>query len=183
MSKLRSDNQVLWLLLQNIWVVPKFWRFTGWFRNALRYLIVNVRNLEAIIFIFKKIEHQHIYSDLRHGTQFHLREEFEPKYFTPVDIMVVDRDNSLAIHHCSGNVLPQQQILILTAHFATTLEELCNIKRTSSEPSDELMMEPCCALKYYPAVEVCQNEKVVTFMEKIIFTPISFQSSTSSSTS
>ena len=23
-------------------------------------------------------------------------------------------------------------------------------------------MEPCCALKYYPAVEVCQNEKVPT---------------------
>ena len=32
------------------------------------------------------------------------------------------------------------------------------------------MMEPCCALKYYPAVEVCQNEKVATFMDKIIFT-------------
>ena len=27
---------------------------------------------------------------------------------------------------------------------------------------DELMMEPCCALKYYPAVDVCQNEKVGT---------------------
>ena len=79
--------------------------------------------------------------------------------------MVVYRDNSLAIHHCSGNVLPQKQILILTAHFVTILEELWNAKRTSNEPSDELMMEPCCALKYYPAVEVCQNEKVATFMD------------------
>ena len=84
--------------------------------------------------------------------------------------MVVYRDNSLAIHHCSGNVLPQKQILILTAHFVTILEELWNAKRTSNEPSDELMMEPCCALKYYPAVEVCQNEKVATFMEKIMVT-------------
>ena len=92
------------------------------------------------------------------------------KYFTPVDFMVVYRDNSLAIHHCSGNVLPQQQIFVLTAHFITILEELWNVKRTSNEPSDELMMEPCCALKYYPAVEVCQNEKVATFMDKIIFT-------------
>ena len=32
------------------------------------------------------------------------------------------------------------------------------------------MMEPCCALKYYPAVEVCQNEKVATYMDKIIVT-------------
>ena len=46
------------------------------------------------------------------------------------------------------------------------IEELWNVKRASNELSDELMMEPCCALKYYPAVEVCQNEKVVTFMEK-----------------
>ena len=26
--------------------------------------------------------------------------------------------------------------------------------------SDELTMEPCCALKYYPAVDACQSEKV-----------------------
>ena len=88
-----------------------------------------------------------------------------PKYFTPIDIIIVDRDNSPAIHHCSGNILPQQQIFILTARFVTILEELWNAKRTSNEPSDELMMEPCCALKYYPAVEVCQNEKVATFMD------------------
>ena len=24
---------------------------------------------------------------------------------------------------------------------------------------DELMMEPCCALKYYPEIEICVNEK------------------------
>ena len=24
---------------------------------------------------------------------------------------------------------------------------------------DELMMEPCCALKYFPELEVCQSEK------------------------
>jgi hypothetical protein len=24
---------------------------------------------------------------------------------------------------------------------------------------DELMMEPCCALKYYPEIETCVNEK------------------------
>ena len=27
---------------------------------------------------------------------------------------------------------------------------------------DELMMEPCCALKYYPEIETCVNEKQVT---------------------
>ena len=27
--------------------------------------------------------------------------------------------------------------------------------------SDELTMEPCCALKYYPAVDACQSEKVL----------------------
>ena len=48
------------------------------------------------------------------------------------------------------------------------IEELWNVKRASNELSDELMMEPCCALKYYPAVEVCQNEKVATFMDKIM---------------
>ena len=26
---------------------------------------------------------------------------------------------------------------------------------------DELMMEPCCALKYYPEIETCVNEKQV----------------------
>ena len=26
---------------------------------------------------------------------------------------------------------------------------------------DELMMEPCCALKYYPEIEICHNEKQV----------------------
>ncbi len=26
---------------------------------------------------------------------------------------------------------------------------------------DELMMEPCCALKYYPEIEICVNEKQV----------------------
>ena len=25
---------------------------------------------------------------------------------------------------------------------------------------DELAMEPCCALKYYPQIDVCQSEKV-----------------------
>ena len=24
---------------------------------------------------------------------------------------------------------------------------------------DELIMEPCCALKYYPQIDVCQSEK------------------------
>ena len=24
---------------------------------------------------------------------------------------------------------------------------------------DEMTMEPCCALKYYPAIDVCQSEK------------------------
>ena len=28
---------------------------------------------------------------------------------------------------------------------------------------DELMMEPCCALKYYPEIETCVNEKQVIF--------------------
>ena len=27
---------------------------------------------------------------------------------------------------------------------------------------DELMMEPCCALKYYPEIETCVNEKQVS---------------------
>lgn len=27
---------------------------------------------------------------------------------------------------------------------------------------DELMMEPCCALKYYPEIEQCVNEKQVS---------------------
>ena len=27
-------------------------------------------------------------------------------------------------------------------------------------PLDELTMEPCCALRYYPAVDACQCEKV-----------------------
>ncbi len=27
---------------------------------------------------------------------------------------------------------------------------------------DELMMEPCCALKYYPEIEICVNEKTVS---------------------
>ena len=26
--------------------------------------------------------------------------------------------------------------------------------------TDEMTMEPCCALKYYPAIDVCQSEKV-----------------------
>jgi len=26
---------------------------------------------------------------------------------------------------------------------------------------DELMMEPCCALKYYPEIDTCVNEKQV----------------------
>ena len=29
---------------------------------------------------------------------------------------------------------------------------------------DELMMEPCCALKYYPEIEICVNEKTVIFI-------------------
>ena len=29
---------------------------------------------------------------------------------------------------------------------------------------DELMMEPCCALKYYPEIETCVNEKQVRIL-------------------
>ena len=29
---------------------------------------------------------------------------------------------------------------------------------------DELMMEPCCALKYYPEIETCVNEKQVCIL-------------------
>ena len=29
---------------------------------------------------------------------------------------------------------------------------------------DELMMEPCCALKYYPEIETCVNEKQVRLL-------------------
>ena len=32
---------------------------------------------------------------------------------------------------------------------------------------DELMMEPCCALKYYPEIDTCVNEKQVTFWTEI----------------
>ena len=31
---------------------------------------------------------------------------------------------------------------------------------------DELMMEPCCALKYYPEMETCVNEKTGDLKEK-----------------
>ena len=32
---------------------------------------------------------------------------------------------------------------------------------------DELMMEPCCALKYYPEIEICHNEKQVRTEETV----------------
>ena len=31
---------------------------------------------------------------------------------------------------------------------------------------DELMMEPCCALKYYPEIETCVNEKTGDLKER-----------------
>ena len=40
---------------------------------------------------------------------------------------------------------------------------------------DELMMEPCCALKYYPAVDVCQNEKVVLVLVLVLVYPAPLQ--------
>ena len=30
----------------------------------------------------------------------------------------------------------------------------------TTSQTDEMTMEPCCALKYYPAIDVCQSEKV-----------------------
>ena len=29
---------------------------------------------------------------------------------------------------------------------------------------DELLLEPCCALKYYPEIETCVNEKQVCIL-------------------
>ena len=40
-------------------------------------------------------------------------------------------------------------------------------KLVSAIASDELTMEPCCALKYYPAVDACQSEKV--FLINFVF--------------
>ena len=48
-------------------------------------------------------------------------------------------------------------------------------KLVSAIASDELTMEPCCALKYYPAVDACQSEKVFFFtLSRNIFIIILF---------
>ena len=43
---------------------------------------------------------------------------------------------------------------------------------------DELMMEPCCALKYYPEIEICVNEKSVSplqgFAKQFPTNPVQF---------
>ena len=76
------------------------------------------------------------------------------KWLVSMEFGQISNDLSPKIIILCQTVLATQKDLIL-------IEMIwLKIQLVSAIATDELTMEPCCALKYYPAVDACQSEKV-----------------------
>lgn len=55
-----------------------------------------------------------------------------------------------------------------TFHLTSTSCALVIQKNMEYWGIDELLMEPCCALKYYPEIDTCVNEKQVSSLTRAL---------------